>query len=281
MTFSMQRPVVATTADTWLRTGMAPHTVRDPFARLDRRRAKSSPFRRSHAGCHHGHICRVNRHPRDSQVYDRVIEVTIGHGGLSGKQIRAPSACRCRRCRLLMWRCAVLVRRLRPWIRHLQQRCIAAARRRVHRHSLLEAEASQIIRPARLGPGAGQALAAEWLRPDHGADHAAVDVDIPRRHPSQHARDKALVAALHAQRQPVAGCRHGRARRRARSRPSARGAEPARIPPQPAPPAGPVRTDAVRRKSRRSVPSPRWWTVRAWRSCGRYARRAEPWRRRR
>src|SRR5271155_3393758 len=33
------------------------------------------------------------RHPSDSQACDRVIEVTIGHGGLPGKEIRARSAC--------------------------------------------------------------------------------------------------------------------------------------------------------------------------------------------
>ena len=32
--------------------------------------------------------------------------------------------------------------------------------------------------PARLGAGARQSLAPERLYPDHGADHAAVDIDV-------------------------------------------------------------------------------------------------------
>ena len=34
------------------------------------------------------------------------------------------------------------------------------------------------MRTAGLRAGAGQALAAEGLHPDHGADHVAVDIDI-------------------------------------------------------------------------------------------------------
>ena len=36
----------------------------------------------------------------------------------------------------------------------------------------------QVVRPAGLGPGAGQALAAERLHADDRADHVAVDVEV-------------------------------------------------------------------------------------------------------
>jgi hypothetical protein len=52
------------------------------------------PFAGSHPGRQSSHTCRTNRHPPDSQACGRVIEVTIGHGGLPGKEIRARSACR-------------------------------------------------------------------------------------------------------------------------------------------------------------------------------------------
>ena len=62
--------------------------------------------------------------------------------------------------------------------RRRQQRDVAARRRRVDGERLFGAEAVQVMRAAGLGAGARQALAAERLHADHGADHVAVDVDV-------------------------------------------------------------------------------------------------------
>ena len=53
-------------------------------------------------------------------------------------------------------------------------------------HGLFGRKARQIMRPAGLGAGAGQAMAAERLHADHGADHVAVDVDVADREPVDH-----------------------------------------------------------------------------------------------
>src|SRR5205814_9560029 len=53
-----------------------------------------------------------------------------------------------------------------------------AHRRGVHGESPLGREPGQVMRPAGLRTGAGEALAAEGLHAHHRSDHAAVDVDV-------------------------------------------------------------------------------------------------------
>src|SRR5438094_9040368 len=53
-----------------------------------------------------------------------------------------------------------------------------AYRRGVHGESPLGREPGQVMRPAGLWAGAGEAFAAEGLHSNYGADHAAVDVDF-------------------------------------------------------------------------------------------------------
>src|ERR1019366_9373993 len=50
--------------------------------------------------------------------------------------------------------------------------------RRVGGHGLLGGEAAQIVGTAGLWSGPRQAAAAEWLGAHHGADHAAVHIDV-------------------------------------------------------------------------------------------------------
>ena len=66
-----------------------------------------------------------------------------------------------------------------------EQRGIAARGGGIGRAHPLQRKALEVIRPAGLWPGAGEALAAEGLDADHGADLIAVDIEIadldPRR----------------------------------------------------------------------------------------------------
>src|SRR3954462_10720995 len=59
-----------------------------------------------------------------------------------------------------------------------QQCCIAACRCGINGYRLFGGKAQQIMRSARLGAGAGQAVATEWLDADNRADHVAVDIDV-------------------------------------------------------------------------------------------------------
>ena len=67
----------------------------------------------------------------------------------------------------------------------------------------------QIAGPSGLGPGARQPLAAEGLHPDHGADHVAVDVRVADAQAFVDAPDRAVDAAVNAQREAIAGAVDG------------------------------------------------------------------------
>src|SRR4029077_13735315 len=86
-----------------------------------------------------------------------------------------------------------------------QQLEIATRSRRVHRIDTLGRKAREIVRPARLRPGAGQAFAAERLHADHGSDHVAVDVDVPDARAEPDVLGAGIDALVHAQRQPEPG----------------------------------------------------------------------------
>src|SRR2546430_16099746 len=80
-----------------------------------------------------------------------------------------------------------------------------AHRRGVHGESPLGREPGQVMRPAGLRAGAGEALAAEGLHSNYGADHAAVDVDVADARGAHHLVDEALDAAVAAKGGAVAG----------------------------------------------------------------------------
>src|SRR3989441_4884516 len=80
-----------------------------------------------------------------------------------------------------------------------------AYRRGVHGESPLGREPGQVMRPAGLRAGAGEAFAAEGLHSNYGADHAAVDVDVADARGAHHLVDEALDAAVDAEREAVAG----------------------------------------------------------------------------
>src|SRR5262249_56578781 len=86
-----------------------------------------------------------------------------------------------------------------------QKARIAPDRRGVHSHDLLQGEAPQIVRTARLRPGAGEARAAERLGADHRADDVAVDVDIPCRKALDDVPDGGVDPGLNAEGKPIAG----------------------------------------------------------------------------
>src|SRR4051812_15968459 len=87
-----------------------------------------------------------------------------------------------------------------------QQASIAARRRRVRRRDTFDREAMQIMRPAGLGAGARQTLAAERLHADDRADLIAVDVEVADLCPRLDEVGCLLDARVHAERQAVA-CR--------------------------------------------------------------------------
>src|SRR3989442_8938134 len=66
-------------------------------------------------------------------------------------------------------------------------------------------EPGQVMGPAGLRAGAGEAFAAEGLHSNYGADHAAVDVDVADARGAHHLVDEALDAAVDAEREAVAG----------------------------------------------------------------------------
>src|SRR5216684_6179487 len=81
----------------------------------------------------------------------------------------------------------------------------AAYRRGIHGEGPLGRESGQVMRTAGLRAGAREALAAEGLHSNYGADHAAVDVDIADARGAHHFVDEAVDAAVDAERQAVAG----------------------------------------------------------------------------
>src|ERR1700730_8020800 len=62
-----------------------------------------------------------------------------------------------------------------------QQPGIAARGGGIDGDDLLGGKAAEIIRTAGLRSGSGQMRAAEGLRANHGADHAAIDINISMR----------------------------------------------------------------------------------------------------
>ena len=62
----------------------------------------------------------------------------------------------------------------------------------------------QVMGAAGLGPGPGQAAAAEGLRAHHGADHVAVDVHVADAYPFADVLRPPFDTALNAQRKAVA-----------------------------------------------------------------------------
>src|SRR3989442_747139 len=93
-------------------------------------------------------------------------------------------------------------------LRACEQFGAPAHRRGVHAESPLGREAGQVMRPAGLRAGAGEAFAAEGLHANYGADHAAVDVDVADARGAHHLVDEALDAAVDAEGQAVAGVTH-------------------------------------------------------------------------
>ncbi len=77
-------------------------------------------------------------------------------------------------------------------------------RRAGRRGVLRPLQARQVVRAARLGAGARQALAAEGLRADDGADLVAVDVDVAGVDARGDALDPVVDAAVQAEGQAVA-----------------------------------------------------------------------------
>src|SRR5207302_3020102 len=63
----------------------------------------------------------------------------------------------------------------------------------------------EIARPAGLRPGAAQAFAAEWRRPDHGTDHVAVDITVADAEPLRDMTRGLVDSAVDAEGQRVAG----------------------------------------------------------------------------
>src|SRR6185437_4323455 len=88
-----------------------------------------------------------------------------------------------------------------------QQRGVAAGRRGVDGHRLLCRKTWQIMRAAGLWAGAGQAVAAERLHADHGADHVAIDVDVADLKAVDRVLDGVVDPRMNAEGQPVAGAR--------------------------------------------------------------------------
>src|SRR5262249_60524434 len=85
-----------------------------------------------------------------------------------------------------------------------EQRGIAARRCGVNGDHLLGGKAPEIIRTARLRPGAGEPDAAEWLRADDRPDHAAIDVDIAVGEPRDDVVDGGIDAGMDSEREAVA-----------------------------------------------------------------------------
>src|SRR5258707_3414431 len=61
------------------------------------------------------------------------------------------------------------------------------------------------MRAAGLGAGAGQAMAAERLHADDGADHVAVDIDVADLEAIDHVLDRVVDARMDAERQAITG----------------------------------------------------------------------------
>src|SRR5690606_83496 len=85
-----------------------------------------------------------------------------------------------------------------------EQACVATRGRRVDRDNLLSREAPQIVWPARLRSGAGEARPAERLSADDRADHVAVHIDIAVGEPVRDLGDPRIDARVDTECQPGA-----------------------------------------------------------------------------
>src|SRR5260221_14775807 len=92
-----------------------------------------------------------------------------------------------------------------PLLLEREQAGVAARGGGVDRDGALDGEAVEIMRAAGLGPGARQALAAEGLHADDGADHVAVDVEVADPHPTLDRAHPLVHAAVDAEGEAVAG----------------------------------------------------------------------------
>src|SRR6266516_7350617 len=84
-----------------------------------------------------------------------------------------------------------------------EQRGIAAGSRGVDGDHLLGGKSLEVIRTTGFRPGAGESAAAERLRADDGADHAAIDVGLAVPKPPPDMLDDGLDAGMEAQRARV------------------------------------------------------------------------------
>src|SRR5215208_2796083 len=82
---------------------------------------------------------------------------------------------------------------------------IPAGRGRINRDRPFGRKAVQVSRPARLRPGAAQALAAKRLRADNGADYIAVDVAVADPEAAQNVVHRLIDPAVNAAGQRVSG----------------------------------------------------------------------------
>src|SRR6185436_4817207 len=85
-----------------------------------------------------------------------------------------------------------------------EQRRVPAGGGGVDGHHLLGDESLEIIRTASLRSGAGESGAAERLRPDHRADHVAVDIDIAIGEALRDMRGGGVDAGMDAEGEAVA-----------------------------------------------------------------------------
>src|SRR4029450_8778223 len=85
-----------------------------------------------------------------------------------------------------------------------EQRGIATHSGGVDGHHLLGGKSLDIVGTARLRAGARKRAAAERLRADDGADHAAIDVDVSVRKPPDDVVDGGIDAGMDAERESVA-----------------------------------------------------------------------------
>src|SRR3954453_8258840 len=86
-----------------------------------------------------------------------------------------------------------------------EQAGMRAGRGRIDRDRPFGREAVQVSRPARLRPGAAQALAAERLRADAGADRIAGEVAVADPEVAQNIVHRLIDPAVNAAGQRVSG----------------------------------------------------------------------------
>src|SRR5204862_1718980 len=90
-----------------------------------------------------------------------------------------------------------------------QQRGIAAGRSRIDRERPFKRKPVEIMRSAGLWTRSRQALAAEGLHTDHGADLVAIHINISDLNTRANECGGFLDSAVYPQRQPVAGRNDG------------------------------------------------------------------------